>query len=280
MTRLAAGARRRPGRRRAGGAARRGPRRPAAPSAGIACFGPAAAAARLEGSKAFAKSVMAGGRRAHRAASGLRHGRGGAGRDRRGGRQRRDQGRRPGRRQGRRRVLVDAPRRTPPSRRVLVDGRFGAVRRRVLIEERLEGEELSLLALCDGERVLPLAPARDYKRARRRRRGPEHRRHGLDLAGARDRRRYGRQTSSRRVHRPVVNELARRGSPFRGCLYAGLMLTADGPAGDRVQRPLRRPRGAGDPAPHWRRSARPAAPARPRGTLAGCEVEPAEPAPA
>ena len=49
-------------------------------------------------------------------------------------------------------------------RACLVDRRFGGAGARVLIEQRLEGPEVSLLALCDGETVLPLAPARDYKR--------------------------------------------------------------------------------------------------------------------
>ena len=66
----------------------------------------------------------------------------------------------------------------------LVGGEFGQAGRRVLVEERLEGDELSLLALCDGERVLALDPARDHKRALDGDVGPEHRRDGGVLAGA------------------------------------------------------------------------------------------------
>jgi phosphoribosylamine--glycine ligase len=98
----------------------------------------------------------------------------------------------------------------------------------VLIEERLEGEEVSLLALCDGEHVLPLAPARDYKRAGDDDSGPNTGGMGAisPVPG------IGADAVAdivARVHKPVVNELARRGSPYRGCLYAGLILTADGP---------------------------------------------------
>ena len=98
----------------------------------------------------------------------------------------------------------------------------------MLIEERLEGEELSLLALCDGEHVLPLAPARDYKRAGDDDSGPNTGGMGSisPVPG------IGADVVAdivARVHKPVVNELARRGSPYRGCLYAGLILTADGP---------------------------------------------------
>ena len=63
--------------------------------------------------------------------------------------------------------------------------RFGDTE--VVIEEFLEGEELSLLALCDGERALPLAPAQDYKRIFDGDEGPEHGRDGQLLARARDR---------------------------------------------------------------------------------------------
>ena len=65
--------------------------------------------------------------------------------------------------------------------------RFGATE--VLIEEYLEGEELSLLAICDGDNVVPLAPAQDYKRIFDGDRGPEHRRDGQLLAGPGGRRR-------------------------------------------------------------------------------------------
>jgi len=98
----------------------------------------------------------------------------------------------------------------------------------VVMEEFLEGEELSLLALCDGERAIPMAPAQDYKRIYDGDEGPNtggmgsyspvpgiDREHAEALALA--------------VHQPIVDELKRRGTPFHGVLYAGLMMTADGP---------------------------------------------------
>jgi len=195
--------------------------------AGLACFGPSAAAARLESSKAFAKSVMqtAGvptarsivcdtvaaaqaaiaemGGRVVVKADGLAAGKGVT-------------------------VCDSAAEAQAAAEGCLVDGDFGQAGRRVLIEERLEGPELSLLALCDGEHVLPLAPARDHKRALDGDLGPNTGGMGAfspvpgvggDLVDA----------IVATVHRPVVHELARLGTPFRGCLYAGLMLTAAGP---------------------------------------------------
>jgi len=195
--------------------------------AGLACFGPSAAAARLESSKAFAKGVMqtAGvptarsivcdtvaaaqaaiaemGGRVVVKADGLAAGKGVT-------------------------VCDSAAEAQAAAEGCLVDGDFGQAGRRVLIEERLEGPELSLLALCDGEHVLPLAPARDHKRALDGDLGPNTGGMGAfspvpgvggDLVDA----------IVATVHRPVVHELARLGTPFRGCLYAGLMLTAAGP---------------------------------------------------
>ena len=97
-----------------------------------------------------------------------------------------------------------------------------------MIEELLEGPEVSLFALCDGRRAVALGSARDYKRAVRRRPGAEHRRHGSLFAGAVARRGTTPRSSSRSTSRWSAS-FARRGSPFVGCLFAGLMLTADGP---------------------------------------------------
>jgi phosphoribosylamine--glycine ligase len=104
--------------------------------------------------------------------------------------------------------------------------RFGDTE--VVIEEFLDGEELSLLALCDGERAVPLAPAQDYKRIFDGDRGPNTGGMGsyspvpgIDGERARE--------LARTVHQPVIDELRRRGTPFHGVLYAGLMMTADGP---------------------------------------------------
>jgi phosphoribosylamine---glycine ligase len=104
--------------------------------------------------------------------------------------------------------------------------RFGETK--VVMEEFLDGEELSLLALCDGENVLPLAPAQDYKRIRDGDEGPNTGGMGSysPVPG------FGDSETERiadLVHRPVVDAMKARGIPFHGVLYAGLMLTADGP---------------------------------------------------
>ena len=104
--------------------------------------------------------------------------------------------------------------------------RFGDTE--VVIEEFLEGEELSLLALCDGENVLPLAPAQDYKRIHDGDEGPNTGGMGsYSPVPGFDPAETERITDL--VHRPVVEAMKRRGTPFRGVLYAGLMLTEDGP---------------------------------------------------
>jgi phosphoribosylamine--glycine ligase len=110
----------------------------------------------------------------------------------------------------------------------LDEGRFGEGR--VVVEEALEGEELSLLALCDGETAVPMAPAQDYKRIFDGDRGPNTGGMGSysPVPGI-DRARV--EEYVRTIHQPVIDELRHRGTPFHGCLYAGLMLT---PAGPRV----------------------------------------------
>jgi phosphoribosylamine---glycine ligase len=98
----------------------------------------------------------------------------------------------------------------------------------VVIEELLEGEELSVFALVDGETVLPLAPAQDFKRVGDGDTGPNTGGMGSfsPLAGADSG--FVEQVVET-VHRRIVAELASRGTPFTGLLYAGLMLTSDGP---------------------------------------------------
>jgi phosphoribosylamine--glycine ligase len=97
-----------------------------------------------------------------------------------------------------------------------------------VIEQLLEGEELSVFAICDGASALALAAARDYKRVGDGDTGPNTGGMGSyspvpELGEGR----VGELIDA--IHRPVVEELAARGTPFIGCLYAGLMLTADGP---------------------------------------------------
>jgi phosphoribosylamine---glycine ligase len=104
--------------------------------------------------------------------------------------------------------------------------RFGSTT--VVLEEFLEGEELSLLAICDGENVIPLAPAQDYKRIFDGDQGPNTGGMGsyspVPGFGAAE-----VEEIVERVHRPVVAAMAARGVPFHGVLYAGLMIGAEGP---------------------------------------------------
>jgi len=104
--------------------------------------------------------------------------------------------------------------------------RFGSTT--VVLEEFLEGEELSLLAICDGENVVPLAPAQDYKRIFDGDQGPNTGGMGSyspvpGFGGAEV------EEIVERVHRPVVATMAARGVPFHGVLYAGLMIGPEGP---------------------------------------------------
>jgi phosphoribosylamine--glycine ligase len=179
-----------------------------------------AAAARLEGSKAHAKEVMAaagvptgGTRVVRRSRTGWPRSRATRG----------DQGRRPRRGQGRRDRADEAEARAALTE-MLVEQRFGDVP--VVVEEFLEGASCPLLALCDGETALPLAPARDFKRIGDGDTGPNTGGMGA-YSPVRGRRRVVEDVRAT-VHQPVVDELARRGTPFHGVLYAGLMLTADG----------------------------------------------------
>ena len=113
-------------------------------------------------------------------------------------------------------------------REMLVDLVFGEAGARLVIEEFLEGQEVSLLVLCDGTTVIPLAPAQDFKRAQDNDRG-------LNTGGmgayspvpaftAEDARRVCDE-----MIKPVADELRSRGITYVGILYAGLMLTPQGP---------------------------------------------------
>jgi phosphoribosylamine--glycine ligase len=193
--------------------------------AGIPAFGPSAEAARIEGSKAYAKELMKAvgvptashmvlrSREEAEAqipcasypavlkADVLAAGKG---------------------------VIICA---TEAEARVAIDQFFGERRfgdTEVVLEEFLEGEELSLLALCDGVRAVPMAPAQDYKRIHDGDRGPNTGGMGsyspvpgFDEDHAR--------ALALVAHQPIVDELRRRGTPFHGVLYAGLMLTPAGP---------------------------------------------------
>jgi phosphoribosylamine--glycine ligase len=111
---------------------------------------------------------------------------------------------------------------------MLVDKRFGRSGLTVVLEERLEGPELTVLGVTDGASVVPLAPARDFKRAREGDEGPNTGGMGayspplgVDDDVVRE--------AVRTVLQPAVEQLAADGHEYRGVLYAGLMLTPDGP---------------------------------------------------
>ncbi len=112
--------------------------------------------------------------------------------------------------------------------RCFVERSFGAAGLEVLVEECLIGHECSVLALCDGENILPLEPAQDYKRIYDGDRGPNTGGMGCYSPVPRVPEALAEEIIET-VHRPVVAELQKRGIDFRGVLYAGLMLTDSGP---------------------------------------------------
>jgi phosphoribosylamine--glycine ligase len=177
--------------------------------AGLAVFGPSAAAAAIEGSKSFAKEVMAAAEVPTARllsvarppcvvkADGLTAGKGVY--------------------VCRTQAELDAALRAVTA----LGGSF-------VVEELLEGPEVSVFAICDGRDAMPLVPAQDYKRAFDGDAGPNTGGMGSyapvpglgnDVVGE----------LLETVHRPVLAELARRGTPFVGLLFAGLMLSPDGP---------------------------------------------------
>jgi phosphoribosylamine---glycine ligase len=196
-------------------------------AAGVRAVGPSAAAARLEGSKAFAKEVMTAagvptarsvtvtdveagmaaaaelGPRVAIKADGLAAGKGV--------------------------MVVEGPEEAREALELcLVRAAFGAAGGTVVVEEGLSGPEVSLLALSDGTHVARFPAARDYKPIGDGNTGPNTGGMGSvspvpDIPDALA------DELVDAVHRPVIAELARRGTPFQGVLYAGLMMTADGP---------------------------------------------------
>ncbi len=194
---------------------------------GVAVFGPRAAAAALEGSKAFCRSVaeaagvaMADGVACDDPTDAIRAVR------RLGGRVvvKAD-----GLAAGKGVTVCDSPELAEAAiRAAMVTGVFGSAGRRVVVERALEGREASVIAICDATGALALPAARDHKRIFDGDRGPNTGGMGAyspveDLADDEV------CAILERVHLPVLAELARRGTPFRGALYAGLMLTSDGP---------------------------------------------------
>ena len=191
-------------------------------AAGVPCFGPSRAAARIESSKAFAKEIMR--------AAGVKTAEAAVFSDR-------EAARSHARSRGACVVKLDGlaagkgviVARDASEAAAAVDElwRPGAV---LLIEERLEGRELSVIALCDGENLVPLPAARDHKRLRDGDEGPNTGGMGAICSPA-DATDAVVDEVVRTVLRPTARELHRRGAPFIGALYAGLMLT---PRGVRV----------------------------------------------
>lgn len=196
---------------------------------GIPTFGPSAAAARLEGSKAFSKEFMArhgvptaafrvfdAARSAETflrsnaaryplvvKADGLAAGKG---------------------------VVIsdDAEQAVAAVHAMMTDRVFGDAGARVVVEERLEGREASFFVLCDGRRFVDLAPCQDYKRALDGDHGPNTGGMGTYspsayLDGA------IRDAVLRSAVAPTIDGLAAEGTPYCGVLFVGLMLTAEGP---------------------------------------------------
>jgi phosphoribosylamine--glycine ligase len=109
-----------------------------------------------------------------------------------------------------------------------LSGRFGAAGTEIVVEEFLAGEEASFFALCDGEYALPLAAAQDHKRVGDGDTGPNTGGMGAYSPCAAVTPEIEAQVMER-IILPTVRAMARDGHPYKGVLYAGLMLTAEGP---------------------------------------------------
>jgi phosphoribosylamine--glycine ligase/phosphoribosylaminoimidazole synthetase len=195
-------------------------------AAGLRCFGPSAATARLEASKAFAKEMMlrTGVPTARSRtftdydeaiayvrgldhevvikASGLAAGKGAI-------------------------VTADRAEAEAALRRLLVERELGDAGEVVLVEERLLGEEVSLLAFCDGKTLAVMPAAQDHKRVGDGDVGPNTGGMGAYAPAPVVEGRL--QELADLSLRPILEAFAAEGTPFRGILYAGLMMTADGP---------------------------------------------------
>lgn len=111
---------------------------------------------------------------------------------------------------------------------MLVGGMFGVAGSEILVEEFMTGEELSVLAITDGTRVIPLVPAQDHKRLRDGDEGPNTGGMGAYAPVALATDAVMRETIER-IFLPTLAAMRARGRAFKGLLYAGLMLTRDGP---------------------------------------------------
>jgi phosphoribosylamine---glycine ligase len=111
---------------------------------------------------------------------------------------------------------------------MMFDGAFGAAGAQVVIEEYLEGREISFFALSDGETAIPLASAQDHKRVFDHDKGPNTGGMGAYSPTPFVTPEIHNEIMAR-IILPTVAGMKARGMPFRGVLYAGVMLTADGP---------------------------------------------------
>lgn len=111
---------------------------------------------------------------------------------------------------------------------MLVQGSFGRAGSTVVLEEKLQGPELSVFGVTDGTEVVMLEPVRDFKRAHEGDRGPNTGGMGAYSPPVGVDERLMAEVAER-ILKPAVRELRRRGAEYRGVLYAGLMLTAEGP---------------------------------------------------
>lgn len=190
-------------------------------AAGVPCFGPSAEAARIEGSKSFAKEVMAAAgvptarsevvdNPAHLDAALARFGPTWVVKD-------------DGLAAGKGVVVTDDLGRARTHALMLLDGGHP-----VVLESFLDGPEASLFCLVDGRTVVPLLPAQDFKRVGDDDMGPNTGGMGAYAPLPWAPEKLVDEVVSTIV-RPVVDELARRGTPFTGLLYAGLALTSSGP---------------------------------------------------
>lgn len=196
-------------------------------AAGLTIFGPSRAAAQLEGSKAFAKAFMqrhgipTGGAASFTdfddamrylrnlddvpvvKASGLAAGKG---------------------------VILPNTREEAAAviKEMLLDGRFGSAGEEVVLEDRLVGEELSVLAFCDGQQVLLLPAAQDHKRAFDYDRGPNTGGMGAFAPSPLATPALVEEITQQ-ILLPTLAGMAAEGMPYQGVLYAGLMLTQAGP---------------------------------------------------
>ncbi|MEO1015317.1 MAG: phosphoribosylamine--glycine ligase [Pseudomonadota bacterium] len=195
-------------------------------AAGVLCFGPSKAAAQLETSKAFTKEICAAagaptaayGRFVAAApakaflreqtapyvikADGLAAGKGV--------------------------VIAETLAQADAAIDDMLEGRFGAAGASIVIEEFMAGEEASFFAICDGERLQPLVAAQDHKRAFDGDKGPNTGGMGAYSPAPIFTDDVRRKTIDR-ILKPTLAEMARRGTPFKGVLYAGLMIEAGEP---------------------------------------------------